>query len=68
MKVVPYGEFIGQDKYWPFFYMLPGVLVYFTVLPLLISLPWQYKQIKIDVKNTYLFVKDKTMKVIKART
>lgn len=68
MKVVPYGEFIGQEKYWPFFYMLPGILFYFTVLPLLICLPWQFKQIRTDVKNAYLFIKDKTRKITRARS
>ncbi|MBQ2718441.1 MAG: YwaF family protein [Clostridia bacterium] len=38
MKTVPAGPYAGQEKYWPFFWMLPGVLVYFLLLPLLLCL------------------------------
>lgn len=48
MKVVPAGEFAGQTKFWPFFYLVPGCLVYFWIIPLLLCLPWEIKHIKED--------------------
>lgn len=63
MKTIPVGEFAGQSKYWPLFYLMPACLIYFTILPLLISLPWEYKHIKQDfvtVKSYFKrFKKDK---------
>ena len=56
MKIIPAGEFAGQPKYWPFFYLLPGCFVYFWILPLLLCLPWEFKHIKsdfIDLKNKF---------------
>ena len=49
MKTIPFGQFAGQAKYWPFFYLIPGALVYFWVLPLLLCLPWELKHIKSDL-------------------
>ena len=40
MKTVPFGEFAGQEKYWPFFYILPACFVYFWVVPFLICIPF----------------------------
>ena len=34
MKTVPAGSYAGQEKYWPFFWMVPGVIVYFILVPL----------------------------------
>ena len=48
MKYVPYGEYAGTPKYWPFFYLVPGAFVYFLILPLLLCLPWEFKHIKND--------------------
>ena len=36
MKTIPFGAFAGQTKYWPFFWMVPGVIVYFIVIPLIL--------------------------------
>lgn len=49
MKTIPFGAYSGQQKYWPFFYLLPGAVIYFTILPLLICLPWEFKHIKSDL-------------------
>ena len=51
MKNIPFGDYAGQAKYWPFFWILPGITVYFLVLPFLICLPWQFKVIKNDLKK-----------------
>ncbi|MFA5562400.1 MAG: hypothetical protein WDA00_07170 [Eubacteriales bacterium] len=49
MKTVPWGPMAGQEKYWPFFWMLPAVVVYFLALPALMCLPWEYAHIKADL-------------------
>lgn len=43
MKTIPVGEFAGQPKYWPFFWMVPGVVVYFLLIPLITCLIFDYK-------------------------
>ena len=59
MKTVPFGEFAGQPKYWPFFYLVPGCFVYFLLIPLLICLPWEFKHIKQDFINIKNKIKNK---------
>jgi hypothetical protein len=46
MKTVPAGPYAGQEKYWPFFWMLPGAIVYFTLLPLLLCFILDFKETK----------------------
>ena len=48
MKTIPVGPYAGQEKYWPFFWVLPGVIVYFLLVPLLICFIFDFK----DTKNT----------------
>lgn len=55
MKTIPFGEYAGQAKYWPFFYLVPGCFVYFWLLPLLLCLPWEFSHIKQD----FVTVKEK---------
>ena len=43
MKTVPWGEFAGEAKYWPFFWMLPSIVLYFTLLPLVICFIVDFK-------------------------
>ena len=43
MKTVPWGEFAGQEKYWPFFWMLPGVIFYFLLIPLMLCFIFDFK-------------------------
>lgn len=44
MKVIPFGAYAGQTKYWPFFWMIPGVFVYFLVLPFILCLIFNKQQ------------------------
>ena len=67
MKVVPYGELAGQEKYWPFFYLLPGCFLYFLVFPFLICLPWELKHVKEDFKKIVNFVKTLKTKFTKQK-
>ena len=48
MKTVPWGDMAGEPKYWPFFYLLPGVFFYFIIIPLLLSVIWEHRHIKED--------------------
>ena len=59
MKVIPFGAFAGQAKYWPFFYLVPGCFFYFWLLPLLMCLPWELKHIKADFKEFKIRLKNK---------
>ena len=67
MKTVPFGELAGQEKYWPFFYLLPGCFLYFIVFPFLICLPWELKHVKDDFKKIVNFVKTLKTKFIKQK-
>jgi len=51
MNVIPFGEYQGQAKYWPFFYLVPGCIFYYLIIPSLIALPIEFKHIKEDIKN-----------------
>lgn len=57
-KTVPFGPYAGQDKYWPLIWITPAILVYFTVLPFLMSLPWERKHIASDLKYALYSVKN----------
>ena len=50
MKVVPFGELAGQEKYWPLFYLMPAIFIYFITIPFLLCLIWQRKEIVSDFK------------------
>lgn len=43
MKVIPFGEYAGQEKFWPFFWMIPGVIVYFILIPLILCLIFDFQ-------------------------
>ena len=49
MKTVPAGPYAGQEKYWPFFWMVPGIIVYFLLVPLIICWIFDFQQ----TKNTF---------------
>ena len=57
MKTIPVGEFAGQEKYWPVFYLFPACCVYFIVIPLLLCLPWEKGRIKEDFLKIIAFFK-----------
>ncbi len=64
MKTVPFGEFAGQEKFWPFFWMLPGVIFYFILVPLVICLIFDFKGTKVSFIELFnklkcLFVRKK---------
>lgn len=56
MKVVPFGEYAGQTKYWPFFWMAPGVFLYFLLEALLLCFIFEFKNTVNAFKSLYTFV------------
>ncbi len=50
-KTVPIGEFAGQAKYWPWFWLIVPVYILVPVLTFLISLPFDYKNFKADMQK-----------------
>ena len=53
MKTIPAGPYAGQEKYWPFFWMIPGVIVYFLLVPLCICLIFDFKDTKTAFMNFF---------------
>lgn len=47
MKKVPYGPYVEQPKYWPLFWMMPGVFVYFWFLPLGFNLVIKHSRVEL---------------------
>ena len=50
-KTVPVGEFAGQAKYWPWFWIIVPVYVLITPMTFLISLIFDGKSLKADIKR-----------------
>ena len=50
-RTVPVGEFAGQEKYWPWFWLIVPCFVLVTPLALLITLPFDFKNLKADIKK-----------------
>ena len=50
-RTVPVGEFKGQEKYWPWFWLIVPVYILVPILSFLISLIFDHKQFKEDCKT-----------------
>lgn len=50
-KTVPVGEFAGQEKYWPWFWMIVPVYVIVTPLSFLLALIFDHKALAKDMKK-----------------
>lgn len=50
-KTVPVGEFAGQEKYWPWFWMIMPVYVIVTPLSFLLALIFDHKALAKDIKK-----------------
>ena len=57
MKVVPFGEFAGQTKYWPFFWMLPAIIFYFLLIPLALCFILDFKNTVNEFKSLFNKIK-----------
>ena len=51
LKTVPVGEFAGEEKYWPWFWMIIPVYLLITPLSFLISMIFDHKSLTADVKS-----------------
>lgn len=49
-KTVPVGQYKGEEKYWPWFWLIIPVYLLVTPLAFMISLIFDHKQFVIDVK------------------
>ena len=49
-KTVPVGEFAGQVKYWPWFWIIVPVYILVTPLSVLVALPFDYKALATDAR------------------
>ncbi len=49
-RTVPVGEFAGQQKYWPWFWLIVPVYILVPVLTFLVSLPFDFNNFKSDMK------------------
>ena len=65
-KTVPIGEFAGQEKYWPWFWLIVPVYILVPVLCFLTALIFDHKNFVRDVKTLYakisLFINSKKTK------
>ena len=50
-KTIPVGQFAGQEKYWPWFWLICPCFVMVTPLAFLLTLPFDGRSLKADVKK-----------------
>lgn len=59
-RTVPVGEYAGQEKYWPWFWMIVPAYVLVTPLSFLVALIFDRKSIQEDIKNRKHIMKIKS--------
>ena len=50
-RTVPVGEFAGQIKYWPWFWLIFPCFILVTPLAFLLTMPFDHKSLRRDVKT-----------------
>ena len=50
-KTIPAGAYAGQEKYWPWFWLIVPCFVILTPLCFLVSLIFDFKHFKTDIIN-----------------
>ncbi len=50
-KTIPFGEFAGQTKYWPWFWLIVPAFVYLVPICFGLSLIFDFKNFKTDLKK-----------------
>lgn len=61
-KTVPVGEFAGQEKYWPWFWMIVPAYVLVTPLAFGVSMIFDHKAFAADVKKLWQRLRGKQQK------
>lgn len=51
MKYIPYGEFAGTPKYWPFFWIVPSAIVYGLIIPFIFCLIFDRQNLSSDFRR-----------------
>ena len=59
-KTVPVGEFAGQQKYWPWFWLIIPMYLIVPLLSFLISMIFDHKRFKKDMKSLIAKIKSKS--------
>jgi hypothetical protein len=62
-KTVPYGQYAGQEKYWPWVWMIFPVFIYVTPLSFALCMIFDRKTFVSDVKRLF----NKISNIIKAK-
>lgn len=55
---IPFGPRAGERQYWPIIWAIFPMFIYVGGLSLLISLPWEKKHIKEDLKRSFNYFKE----------
>ena len=58
-KTVPVGEYAGQEKFWPWFWLIVPVFLYFTPIFFAMSMIFDHKNFKNDISNLHKKIKAK---------
>lgn len=53
LKTVPVGQYAGQEKYWPWFWLIVPVYLLVTPLSFLVAVVFDHKSLKEDIKTLY---------------
>ena len=62
-KIVPVGQYAGQEKYWPFFWLIVPVFVLVTPLAFLMCLIFDRKNLVNDIRNLKEQIKNKNKNI-----
>ena len=52
-KIIPVGEYAGQEKYWPWFWMIFPVFILVTPLSFALAMIFDHKNFVDDIKSLY---------------
>jgi hypothetical protein len=64
LKTVPVGQYAGQTKYWPFFWMIIPVYVLVTPLSFGLSMIFDHKNFAADMKKLAARLKGKAKETV----
>lgn len=56
--IIPVGQYAGQEKYWPWFWMIVPIYILVTPVAFGVSMIFDHKNFKTDIKNFYNKIKE----------